>query len=145
LARFIDLTDDKLKIPVNDAVIDFIRRTNPSAHTDPGGKLIALGKAVPGARHYSPNYRACAYVVLHTDAQVIFAVAFGMRQLAFRLPPDVLAQGMAVGGKPCPEIGPDWLSVDAFRAPAASAAWDATLQRWVEAAHRAAVERGRRP
>ena len=141
MPRFIDVTDDKFKIPVNDAVIDFIRRTNPSAHTDPGGKLAQLSKAVAGVRIYVPSPRSASYLALHTEANVIFALAFGMRDIALRLPPDVLAQG----GAPFLEIGEDWLYVEAFRGPAASAAWDAMLQRWVEAAYRAAVERGRRP
>ena len=133
----IDLTDDKFKIPVNEAVIDFIRRTSPSAH-DPGDKLARLGKAIAGVRTYCPSRRSRAYLALHTDDNVIFALAFGMKNIALRLPPDVLAQG----GAPFLEIGEDWLCVEAFRAPAVSAAWDATLQCWVEAAYRAAVERG---
>ena len=139
LAFLIDLTDDKFKIPENAAVIGFIRRANPFAHTDPAGKLAQLGKAVPGARVYVPSPRSASYLALHTEANVIFALAFGMKSIALRLPPDVLAEG----GAPFLDIGEDWLCVEAFRGPAASAAWDAMLQRWVEAACRAASERGR--
>ncbi|HKW52377.1 MAG TPA: hypothetical protein VJO12_01705 [Stellaceae bacterium] len=141
MAFLIDLTDDKFKIPGNEAVIGFIRRANPFAHTDPAGKLAQLGKAVAGVRIYVPSPRSASYLALHADANVIFAPAFGMKTIALRLPPDVLAQG----GAPFLDIGEDWLSVEAFRAPAASAAWDAMLQRWVEAAYRTAMERGRRP
>jgi hypothetical protein len=141
MAFLIDLTDDKFKIPENAAVIDFIRRANPFAHTDPADKLARLGKTIPGIRIYLPSPRAHSYLALHTEANVIFAVAFGMKDIALRLPPEVLAEG----GAPFLKIGEDWLSVEAFRGPAASAAWDATLRRWVEAAYRAAVERGRRP
>jgi hypothetical protein len=139
LALLIDLTDDKFKSQANDAIIGFIRRANPFAHTDPAGKLAELGKAVAGARVYVPSPRSASYLALHTDANVIFALAFGMRNIALRLPPEILAQG----GAPFLEIGEDWLCVEAFRAAAASA-WDATLQRWVEAAYLSAVERGRR-
>jgi hypothetical protein len=141
VAFLIDLTDDRFKIPANDAVIEFIRRVNPFAHTDVGIKLIELGEATAGAQIYCPSYRSCAYVVLHTEAQVIFAIAFGQRQLVLRLPPDVLAAGAGQGGKVHAEIGPDWLGVDAFR----SGASDATLLQWAEAACRAATGRGRRP
>jgi hypothetical protein len=141
LAFLIDLTDARFKIPANEAVIDFIRRTNPIAHSDIGSKLVALGKAIAGAHAYCPSYSSCAYVVLHTEAQVIFAIAFGMRDIALRLPPDVLAQG----GAPFLDIGEDWLCVDAFPGPAARDAWEAMLQRRVEAAYRSAMERGRRP
>jgi hypothetical protein len=139
LAFLIDLTDDKFKIPENEGVIGFIRRANPFAHTDPAGKLAQLGEAVAGVRIYVPSPRSASYLALHTDANVIFALAFGMKTIALRLPPDVLAQG----GAPFLDIGEDWLCAEAFRAPAASAAWDATLQRWVETAYCAALERDR--
>jgi hypothetical protein len=138
LARFIDLTDEKFKIPVNEAVIDFIRRTNPSAH-DPGDKLARLGRAIVGVRVYVPSPRSASYLALHTEANVIFAVAFGMKNIALRLPAEILAQA----GAPFLDIGEDWLCVEAFRGAAGRAAWDATLQRWVEVAYRAALERGR--
>ena len=141
MAFLIDLTDARFKIPANDAVIDFIRRANPFAHSDIGSKLISLGKAIAGAHAYCPSYSSCAYVVLHTEGQVIFAIAFGMRDIAFRLPPDVLAQD----GAPFLEIGEDWLCVDAFRGPAAGDASGAMLQRWAGAAYRSAIELGRRP
>ena len=139
MAFLIDLTDDKFKIPENAAVIGFIRRANPFAHTDPADKLARLAKAVAGIGIYVPSPRSASYLALHTEANVIFALAFGMKNIALRLPPDMLAQG----GAPFIEIGEDWLSVEAFRGPAASEAWDAMLQRWVEAAYRAALERGR--
>ena len=141
MAFLIDLTDARFKIPANDAVIDFIRRANPFAHSDLGSRLISLGKAIAGAHAYCPSYSSCAYVVLHTEGRVIFAIAFGMRDIAFRLPSDVLAQG----GAPFLEIGEDWLCVDPFPGPATRDASDALLQRWVEAAYRSAMERGRRP
>ena len=72
---------------------------------------------------------------------MIFAIGFGQRQLAFRLPADVLAAAQAQGGSIYDKIGPDWLGVDAFRAGAG----DAMLQQWTEAACRAATLRDRRP
>jgi len=137
----IDATDARLKIPANEPVIDFIRRASPFAHSDVGNKLIELGKVTTGAQIYCPSYRSCAYVVLHTEAQMIFAIALGQRQLVFRLPPDALAAGVEQGGQVYAAIGPDWLAIDAFQAGAS----DAMLRQWTEAACRAATEPGRRP
>jgi hypothetical protein len=145
LVFLIDLTDARFKIPANEAVIDFIRGTNPFAHSDIGSKLIALGKATAGAHAYCPSYSSCAYVVLHTAAQAIFAIAFDMRKLAFRLPPAAMASGLEQGGRVCTEIGEDWLCADAFRSPGGGAMSDATLQQWAEAACRSATERARHP
>src|SRR5258708_18120481 len=82
----IDVTDDRFKIPANQAVIEYIRRENPFAHSDIGDLLIRLGKLVPGAQYYCPSFSSLAYVVLHTKANVIFAIAIGMLKIDFRLP-----------------------------------------------------------
>jgi hypothetical protein len=107
MARFIDVTDAKLKIPANAAVMEYIGRTNPFAHADLGARLVAFGKGIAGAHAYCPDYDAFAYVVLHNDANVIFATAWGMSKIALRLPKS--AEAMADGGGRS-EIGEDWIS-----------------------------------
>ena len=111
MMRFIDITDAKLKIPVNAAVMDYIGRANPCAHSDLGSKLVELGRGIAGAHVYCPDFRAFAYVVLHSDANVIFAAAWGMSRIVLRLPesPETLADG----GRRS-EIGDGWLAFAAF-------------------------------
>ena len=125
----IDLTDASLQIAPNADVIGFVRRANPSAHSDVGSVLLELGKATPGAHPYCPSYASFAYVVLHTEAKRIFAIAFGQRGLAFRLAPPAMAAAFADGGVAAPEIGPDWVSYAPWAAPA-TAAHRARRQRW---------------
>ena len=105
----IDLTDPRFLIDANEDVVRFIRVVNPFCHSDVGSVLIELGKEIPGAHDYSPSYKSCAYVALHTDASRIFAIAYGQRSLAFRLPPDVHAEAIAEGGEPMPRIGAEWI------------------------------------
>jgi hypothetical protein len=111
MTRFIDMTDVKLKIPANTAVMDYIGRANPFAHSDLGTRLIELGKSMTGVHVYCPDYKAYAFVVLHTDANVIFATAWGMSKIAFRVPKnaEALADGAARS-----ELGDDWLAFAAF-------------------------------
>jgi hypothetical protein len=130
VARVIDITDAKFKIPANAAVMDYIRTANSFAHSDLGSTLIELGKGIARAHAYCPDYRACAYVVLHNDADVIFALAAGMKRLAFRLPDTAATEALADGAAPC-EIGADWLAFDAFPKGRASA-----LATWCAAAFR---------
>ena len=87
MSFLIDLTDERFKIPSNQAVIEYIRRENPFAHSDIGAVLIRLAKLVPGAQYYSPSFSSLAYVVLHTEANLIFAIAIGMLKIDFRLSP----------------------------------------------------------
>ncbi|HEY2849461.1 MAG TPA: hypothetical protein VGI97_06260 [Gemmatimonadaceae bacterium] len=127
--RRIDITDERFKTPQNHDAIEFIRRNNPSAHSDPGDVLFKLGKSIAGAHSYCPSPATYAYVVLHTSANRIFAIAFGMQGLAFRLAPAALAAALADHGAPAPDIGADWVSFPPFNARGEVGAWD-RLERW---------------
>lgn len=136
----IDLTDERFKILANNAIIEYIRRANPFAHSDLGDKLINLAKRIPGAHYYCPNFSACAYVVLHTERNLIFAIASGMWTFALRLPPKVVSQAVADGTGEYSDIGSDWLSVDAFPRGMSKAFADVVHMRLCEAAFRYAEE-----
>ena len=125
----IDFTDDRFKIPVNAAVIEFIRRTSPFAHSDVGSILLDLRKWLPGVEAYCPSYGSCAYVVLHDDAHRIFAIAYGQRGLALRLDPSSYATALDDGGTREPIIGADWLSFTAFDRCGETGAQE-RLRRW---------------
>ncbi|HEX7018802.1 MAG TPA: hypothetical protein VF159_02240 [Gemmatimonadaceae bacterium] len=129
MAFMIDLTDQRLQIAANEDVIDFVRRTSPSAHGDVGSLLLSLGKEIPGARGYCPSYRSFAYVVLHTEADRIFAIAYGQRGLAFRINEPARAAAIADGGEPDPDVGADWVRFDPFD-PHAKAGMRERLGRW---------------
>lgn len=116
----IDVTDARFSIPDNADVLEFIRRANPFAHSDVGGILFSLGKQIAGARAYCPAVKSFAYVVLHTERNRIFAIAFGQRGLAFRFDAQGYAEAVANGGEPAPEIGRDWVRVDPWAAKPAS-------------------------
>jgi len=125
----IDITDARFKIAANHDVMEFIGRTNPSAHSDPGGVLFKLGKSIAGARSYCPSTATFAYVVLHTDANRIFAIAFGMRGLAFRLDAAAVEAAVANGGSPAADIGANWVAFPPFNSKGESGAWE-RLERW---------------
>lgn len=126
----IDATDPRFFIAPNDDVIAFIRRTNPFAHSDVGSLLLDLGKKIPGAHAYSPSYKQYAYVVLHTDASRIFAIAYGQRGLGFRLSPSAQPLAHADGGVAAPDIGPDWIAFDPWNPNVPTAGRQARLERW---------------
>ncbi len=142
MTTLIELTDDAFKIPPNAAVMDYVRRESPFAHSSIGGRLVRLGRGTEGAQHYCPDFHSFAYVALHTRAKVIFAIAFGMRQIAFRVPPAARAEAVAEGAAPCPAIGEDWVAFDAFKAGGSPAAAAARLKHWCEVACRAAAGPG---
>jgi hypothetical protein len=135
VAFLIDITEERFTIPANHAVIEYIRRENPFAHSDNGDKLIKLAKRIPNTHSYCPSFASCAYVVLHTDANVIFAIALGMLSIDFRLPTAVVIDAIANGNGKASPIGDDWLSVNPFREGLATSTNDARLLQWCEAAH----------
>jgi hypothetical protein len=144
MSFLIDLTDKRFKIPANQAVIEYIRRENPSAHSDIGALLIRLAKLVPGAQYYCPSFSSLAYVVLHTEANLIFAIAIGMLKIDFRLPHALVTEEIGRGEAEHSDIGADWLSVRPFPRGEPRDVVDARLKRWCEAASRyaQAVARG---
>jgi hypothetical protein len=125
----IDLTDARFFGVENQEVIEFVRRVNPFAHTDVGAVLLELRDDIAGAHAYSPSYASCAYVVLHTDSNRIFGIAFDMRGLAFRLDERDRAAALRDGGVLAPAIGPSWVSFSPFDAHGTSGA-SVPLRRW---------------
>ncbi|HLJ42610.1 MAG TPA: hypothetical protein VKT12_00220 [Candidatus Binataceae bacterium] len=145
MAFLIDLTDGRFKIPANRAVIEYIRRENPFAHSDVGALLMALWRRVPGAQYYCPSFSSLAYVVLHTPANVIFAIAIGMHKIDFRLPYELVTEAIESGeAEPSaigqPGAGSAWLSCRPFSGGEPKALIDTRLKRWCEAAYQWAQE-----
>lgn len=118
----IDITDARFFIPANDDVIAFIRRVNPFAHSDVGSVLFALAKQVPGAHAYCPAAGSCAYVVLHSASNRIFAIAWDQRGIAFRVGASSLREAIADGGEETPAIGLDWARFDPWAGRSADGA-----------------------
>jgi hypothetical protein len=125
----IELTDPRFIVDDNADVIEFIRRVNPFAHSDVGSVLFELGKETPGAHAYCPVPSACSYVVLHTDVNRIFAIAFGMSGLAFRLAPDDEAAALTDGGAHARDIGMGWVRFEPWGQDSRTAT-DVRLRRW---------------
>jgi hypothetical protein len=132
----IDVTDQRFKIPVNAAVIDHIGQANPFAHSDLGEKLIGLGRALPGAGVYCPNFKICAYVLLHVADNRIFAFAGGMRDLSFRLPPALHGEVLEGGHGRRSPIGGEWFDFAVFPAGGTTPAGEAVLAYYCLAAQR---------
>ena len=126
----IDMTDPRFFIADNDDVIGFIRRTNPFAHSDVGSLLLELAKKIDGAHAYSPSYKQYAYVVLHSEASRIFAIAYGQRGLAFRLAVSSRDTALGDGATAAEDIGRDWVHLDPWNPNVSRSEMDARLARW---------------
>ena len=135
----IDLTDGRFRVAGNEDVLEFVRRTNPFAHSDVGSLLLELSKGITGARAYSPSYASYAYVVLHTDAWRIFAIAFGQRGLAFRLTPASRAEALVDGAVAALDIGQEWIAFDPWNTSMRTTDWRDRLERWCAKAFAEAI------
>lgn len=108
----IELTDSRFFIDVNEEIIGYIRYANPSAHSDVGSLLFDFARRILGARAYCPIPKSFTYVVLHTAADHICAIATGQRALSFKLAAPGRAEALANGAVADEEIGPDWVQFD---------------------------------
>jgi hypothetical protein len=64
---------------------------------------------------YCPNPQAYAYYFLHTQDNIIYALALGMKTLVFRLPSDARENVLSKGGELFEEISKEWISFVPFR------------------------------
>lgn len=117
MAYLIDVTDSRFFIPGNEDVIEFIRRANPFAHSDVGSILFDLAKELTGVHAYCPAPSSFAYVVLHDDANRIFAIAYVQRELAIKLSGADYLEAMDDDGDHFNNIGPDWVRLDPWCPP----------------------------
>jgi hypothetical protein len=129
----IDLTDARFSIAQNEEILAFVREKNPFAHSDVGSLLFEFAKEIPGAEAYCPAPASCAYVVLNTAANVIFAIAFDQQSLAFRLAGSAQDEALGDSGVRAPEIGADWIRFRAWHPPPGISN-DDWLGRWAQAA-----------
>ena len=123
--------DDRFRITDNRAILAFIERVNPSAHDDVASILTRSAEDLRGVKWYCPDVHRYAYFVLHTRQQRIFAIAFGMNAIAFRLPRSLHPDALTAGGTVYAEIDEEWIM------------WQRTqmldTKRWSKAAHDYAV------
>ena len=88
-------------------------------------------------------------MVLHTPANVIFAIAIGMRKVDFRLPFELVTEALESGEAEHSAIeqgraGSAWLSCRPFPKGEPKALIETRLERWCEAAYHCAQESSRR-
>jgi hypothetical protein len=129
--------ESRFTVAGNAEVLAFIASRQPSAHDDGASALIESSKGLPGVGWYCPDPHRYAYVVLHTRENRIFAIAFGMSSLAYRLPQERVAAAVADGGRLCPEIGANWIAFPPWEGNEPGA----RLKRWCGIAYDAVRER----
>ena len=118
--------DSRLDREINRDVIAWLKRVQPSAHSDIASVLTDVIRGLPGAYHYCPDVHAYAFVAACTPEHGIFALAYGMSALALRLGPGDRTIALAEGGCEPSEIGDDWLEITGDGA--------VDLRRWCRAA-----------
>lgn len=85
-----------------------------SAHSDVAEVLIETAAPLGDVKIYSSEPINFGYVVLTTQ-DVVFAVAFGMSQVGFRLDETYKERALENGGFDATEVGPDWVTFELFR------------------------------
>ena len=136
--------DRALDVARDRAVIAFLRRAQPSAHDDVASELEIAARGLSGVRRYCPDPAAYAYFLLHDRTPTVFAIAYGMSALAFRLSEEHALEAREDGGVPCDEIGEGWVRFEPYRASETLAASRARLAKWCRIALADAGDAGKR-
>lgn len=100
---------DEFSTEANTEVLRFLRQAKPSAHPDVADELTRASAEVPGVQVYCPDPFSYAFVALHLEDRTIVGLAFGMSELAFRLPGERLAGALLDKGTAAAELGSGWI------------------------------------
>lgn len=106
--------DGLLNRPENTGMIDFLKRHQPSAHSDIVDLLIQSAEDLPDVHFYCPDTDNYAYYVAHTSEGVMFAAAIGMSALMFKLPKQAVSGAVVKGAEIIEDIGEDWICFNPF-------------------------------
>jgi len=134
--------EGRFDVPANAEVLAFLRRAQPSAHSDVADELSSSARFLRGVRTWCPDPARYAFVVLHVEDGTILAVAWGQAALAYRLPPARLDEARADGGLATgvPELGEEWTRFEPWRSGETLEATRARLARWCGVAAEHALE-----
>ena len=86
-----------------------------STHSDVADVLIEASAPLGDVQLYSSDPVNYGYIVLTTQ-DVMFAAAYGMSQIGFRLDETFKGRALETGGFNATDIGPDWVTFELFRA-----------------------------
>lgn len=131
-----------LGIPANAEVLAWLRREDPSAHSDVASELLDAARGLGPVRSFCPDPAGYKWVALADERNRIFALAFGMSAVAFRVGAEGEERALAEGAVEAPELGEGWVRFTAYRPEERREEGRARLRRWCRAAREAA---GRAP
>ena len=103
--------DSIFSTPPNAAVLRFLVEKSPSAHSDLVDELRLATQDLPDAYLYCPDRAKYAFFAVHRADHTIIALALGMRQIVYRLPNLLIPKAIQDGGRPFPDISPEWVSL----------------------------------
>lgn len=101
--------DPRFEVTANAPVLEFLRRTMPSAHSDVAGELSRSAKGLDGVSFYCPDPGRYAFVLLHLTDFSVVGLAYGQSRLVYRLPNVRIREAIEDGGLAATELGPCWI------------------------------------
>jgi len=85
-----------------------------SAHSDVADVLVEAAVKLGDMQLYSSDPANYGYIVLTTQ-NVVFAAAYGMSRIGFRLDETLKGRALETGGLNATEVGPEWVTFELFR------------------------------
>ena len=134
----------ELRLEANADVVAFLDATAPSAHSDVASALESAIRGLPGTTTVCPDPSRYAWVLAHTTAARIYALAYGQSALCARVGETRMAEALADHGVEATEIGRGWVRFDPFVADEPSSVTRSRLHRWCTVAFQEAGGAGSR-
>lgn len=100
--------------PENSSMIEFLKKHQPSAHTDMVELLVKSTENLPDVHFYCPDTDNHAYYLAHTQDGIMFGAAIGLSALMYRLPKQAVSGSLVKGGEIFKDVGDSWISFNPF-------------------------------
>ncbi len=119
----------------NGLAFAYLETQVPACHSDTGEVLIDAVSAFADCILYSPSFRRLQYVAAIARAR-LFAIGYGQRGVAVRLPVEARERALSAGEKAADFLGPEWIALELFRS-----GWTrGATQEWVRCAYEFALK-----
>jgi hypothetical protein len=106
---------DLIDPAANADVAAYLAQFRPSCHSDTGEALMRSAEQCGDWVAFSPSFQQCRYVALVTN-RTVFALGLGQQSVLYHLRRPLHRTALATGAVEAPEVGPDWVRFEIFRA-----------------------------
>jgi hypothetical protein len=128
------------EVPQNATIMTWLSGQQLYAHSDLAEELDRAAQALTDIQIWCPAPQDYSFYAMYRGSGILFAIAFGMLDIALRLPGHDATQALREGATALNTAVPDWITFGAFDAANPIAVTRERLRKYCRIAHAAAAD-----